>query len=63
MGFWKLQKHVTEVPDHRYYLVETENQDICSIMVFLKQIVSKGCFSCFISFFSQLAGAPFTVTS
>jgi hypothetical protein len=63
VGFWKLQKHVTEVPDRRYYLVETENQYTCSIMVFLKQIVPKGCFSCFISFFSQRAGAPFTVIS
>ena len=54
MGFGKLQKYVTEVPNHRHYLQETEKKDTCSIMVFLKEIGNKGCSSCFLSFFRRL---------
>ena len=61
MRFWKLQKYVTEVDDPGYYLIETENQDTCSIMVFLKKIVTKGCFISLIGFSSQLAVDMFTV--
>ena len=56
MGFWKLQKHVTEGYNPGCYLIETENQDTCSIMVFLKKIVTKGCFISFIGFSSQIVG-------
>ena len=63
MGFWKLQKHVTEVPSHRYYLRETENQDTCSIMVFLKEIVNKGCFISFLSFSSHSVGGKFSIVN
>ena len=62
MVFLRLQQHVTEVFSHRYYLVETENQDTCSIMVFLKEIVNEGCFCCFKSFSLQIADDSFAVT-
>ena len=54
MRFWKLEKHVTEVHDPGYHLIETENQDTCSIMVFLKKIVTKGFSKSFIGFFPQI---------
>jgi hypothetical protein len=63
VGFWKLEKHVTEVPNHRYYLRETENQDTCSVMVFPKEIGNKGYFSCFMRFSSQIAGDRLTIVS
>jgi hypothetical protein len=63
VGFWKFQKHVTEVHDSGYHLIETENQDTCSIMVFLKKIVTRGCFISFISFSSQIVGDMFSITS
>ena len=63
MGFGKLHKYVTELPSHRHYLQETENQDTCSIMVFLKEIGNKGCSSCFMSFPSQIAGDQLSVIS
>ena len=61
MRFWKLQKHVTAGYDPGYHLFETENQDTCSIMVFLKKIVTKGCFIGLIGFASQLAGDMFHI--
>ena len=61
MRFWKLQKHVTAGYDPGYHLFETENQDTCSIMVFLKKIVTKGCFISLIGFSSQLAGDMFHI--
>jgi hypothetical protein len=61
VGFGKLHKYVTEVPNHRHYLQETENKDTCSIMVFLKEIGNKGCSSCFLSFSSQITGDQFSV--
>ena len=61
MRFWKLQKHVTAGYDPGYHLFETENQETCSIMVFLKEIVVKGCFIGLIGFASQLAGNMFHI--
>lgn len=63
MGFWKFQKHVTKVHDPGCHLIKTENQDTCSIMVFLKKIVTKGCFISFISFSSQIVGDMFPIIS
>ncbi len=54
MRFWKLQKHVTEVHDPGYHFIETGNQDTCSIMVFLKKIVTKGFSISFIGFSPQI---------
>ena len=59
MRFCKLQKLVTEVHDPGYHLIETENQDTCPIMVFLKKIVTKGCFISFIGFSSQIVDDMF----
>jgi hypothetical protein len=59
--FWKLPKHVTEVHNPGYHLIETENQDTSSIMVFLKKIVAKGFFIGFIGFSSELVGDMFPI--
>jgi hypothetical protein len=61
--FWKLQKHVTEVHDPIYHLIETKNQDTWPKMVFLKKIVTKGFSISFISFSSQIVGDMFPIIS
>ena len=63
MRFWRLRKHVTEVHSRSYYLLETENQDTCFIMVFLKEIVNKGCFISFLSFSSHSVGGKFSIVN
>ena len=63
MRFWKLHKHVTEVHDPGCHLIETENQDTCTIMVSLKKIVTKGCSISVVGFSSQVVDDMLPVTN
>lgn len=61
MRFWKMQKQVTEGYDPGYHLIESANLKTCSIMVFLKKLVTKGCFFSFIGFSAQIVGDMFFI--